>query len=82
MATKDQRLFLDLSLKLLSQATPSDAGDLPPGWAELVRELRIALYPDSAASTGLKRGRPAKSKAQKWGNPDEPNPLLELAKQG
>ena len=68
MATsKDKRIFLDLSLELLSKAQPTENGDVPPNTVELVRELRLALFPESAP-TPAKRGRPPKSKQE------EPNP--------
>ena len=46
--TQDQRLWIDLSLNLLSQVELDSNGDMPNGALSLFKETRLALFPAEA----------------------------------
>ena len=45
--TQDQRLWLDLSLDLLSRVELDAKGDVPTGAGILFKETRLALFPEA-----------------------------------
>ena len=45
--TQDQRLWIDLSLDLLSRVELDAKGDVPTGAGVLFKETRLALFPEA-----------------------------------
>ena len=53
--TQDQRLWLDLSLDLLSKVELDAKGDVPIGVGVLFKETRLALFPEAKQPKAAKQ---------------------------